>query len=136
MRKELQTVKQRAVTKIKSLQSQVDALQAQLQELSPPVAPPESSSEEGSEKSSGSGFMKIESPSAASAAHQQRERELEAREAAILQQEQELEARLAAVAMAESASGPAEVAWQGALLAGLLEINGNLARVGIPGVKA
>ena len=51
VRKELQTVKTRAVNKIKSLQTQVAELQKQLAER-----PPDSSSSEGSEKG---GFVKV-----------------------------------------------------------------------------
>lgn len=75
VKKELQTVKTRAVGKIKALQAQVDDLQVQLlaeKSKSPPEV--SSASEDGSEK----GFVKVADNAA-------RLRELEAREAALAQ---------------------------------------------------
>ena len=76
LQKELQTVKARAVGKIKALQAQVTELQAQVLAEKAKSPPEVSSSEDGSEK----GFVKVGEPGAVL---QRREAELDTREAAL-----------------------------------------------------
>ena len=89
LKKELQTVKQRAVGKIKTLTSQVDQLTKDLaaanslQAPSPGKVSPPESSEEGSESSGASGFVKVKVS----------ERELEERESVLAAREETLAAR-------------------------------------------
>ena len=99
LKKELQQVKSRAVSKIKSLQATVDDLTAKLNAATAKdsadarVSPLESSEDDVSSASSGSGFVKVGTPPAESAAAEvlrHRERELEMREAALAQREERL----------------------------------------------
>ena len=80
LKKELQQVKSRAVSKIKALQSTVDELSAKLAASSPSRVDPPESSEDGSEASSGSGFVKV---GTSVESLRLRERECEEREAAL-----------------------------------------------------
>ena len=113
-------MKQRAVSKIKALQTQVDTLQQQLNER-PPVGPPDESSSDGSEKSAG-GFVKVGSPTNKNPAQelQRREAELAEREEALQRREAEL---------AERAATGTGAAWHSALLAGLREVQANCGQV-------
>ena len=140
LKKELQTVKQRAVGKIKTLTSQVDQLTkdlaaAKLEQAPSPgkVSPPESS-EEGSESSGASGFVKVKVS----------ERELEERESALAAREENLAARERALAEAtEAFAASASVkqqkqnenqpppAWHGVLQERLREVNANLEQISI-----
>ena len=121
VRKELATVKTRAVGKIKALQATVDDLTQQLARKA--KSPPEvSSSEDGSEK----GFVKVTEPSAAL---QRKERELEAREASLAQREEAVAQREEALAQQERELAPAAAAvpvWHSQLADKLRQVNDNL----------
>ena len=126
VRKELQTVKKRAVEKIKALQAQVDDLTTQLAESKAR----ESSSEDGSEKSGG--FVKVDDP-AKEASLSRRERELDAREAALAQQEEELQRRERELGVESASAGQPSptCGWEGSLRQSLREVNSNLQQVEI-----
>ena len=116
VRKELQTVKTKAVGKIKALQQRVDALQQQLSER-PPAAPPDVASDS-SVQSDASGFVKVGTESSAQLAA--REEELNRREAELLEREEMLRQREATIS-----SRSAECAWHASLIAGLREVQSN-----------
>ena len=128
VRKELQTVKKRAVEKIKALQAQVDDLTTQLAESKAR----ESSSEDGSEKSGG--FVKVDDP-AKEASLSRRERELDAREAALAQQEEALQRRERELGVGSASAAqqqPSAICgWEGSLRQSLREVNANLQQVEI-----
>ena len=122
VRKELATVKTRAVGKIKALQATVDDLTQQLAEKGQKSPPEVSSSEDGSEK----GFVKVTEPSAAL---QRKERELEAREASLAQREEAVAQREEALAQQERELAPAAAAvpvWHSQLADKLRQVNDNL----------
>ena len=141
LKKELQTVKQRAVGKIKTLTSQVDQLTKELaaannslQVPSPGKVSPPESSEEGSESSGASGFVKVKVS----------ERELEERESALAAREENLAARERALAEATEAFAASAAqkqqkqnenqpppAWHGVLQERLREVNANLEQISI-----
>ena len=144
LKKELQTVKQRAVGKIKTLTSQVDQLTKDLsaannslnslQAPSPGKVSPPESSEEGSESSGASGFVKVKVS----------ERELEERESALAAREENLAARERALAEATEAFAASAAqkqqkqnenqpppAWHGVLQERLREVNANLEQISI-----
>lgn len=151
LKKELQQVKSRAVSKIKSLQATVDDLTAKLNAATAKdsadarVSPLESSEDDVSSASSGSGFVKVGTPPAESAAAEvlrHRERELEMREAALAQREERLVQREQIVAAADAAAAiplttvPSEAAaagrlaaWHATLLSGLRDVQSNLQQV-------
>jgi hypothetical protein len=153
LQKELQTVKARAVGKIKALQAQVTELQAQVLAEKAKSPPEVSSSEDGSEK----GFVKVGEPGAVL---QRREAELDTREAALAAQEATLAQREEALALREKAlasderdaTAPREQAllqlqreqalqsrerdvqrklatWNDAVIGGLQLIHGNLSQI-------
>ena len=102
VRKELATVKTRAVGKIKALQATVDDLTQQLAEKGQKSPPEVSSSEDGSEK----GFVKVTEPSAAL----QRKERASAREASLAQREEAVAQREEALALQERELAPAAAA--------------------------
>ena len=131
VRKELQAVKTKAVSKIKALQSQVDNLQAQLAER-PPVGPPDEASSDGSDASRASGgFVKVDSPGGALSAAQlkAREDELGRREAELAEREAAMQRQAELTAAVNSSEGKQQAAWLPALLAGLREVQANVAQV-------
>ena len=107
---ELSNTKSRAVAKIRSLQSTVDQLQAQVEQLKLQQQTPETSSSE-----DGGDFVKV-GPSAA--ASREREAALLAREAALRDRESALAARESALVAAHSGASP----WHGELLVQLRTI--------------
>lgn len=117
VRKELQTVKTKAVGKIKALQQRVDALQQQLSER-PPAAPPDVASDS-SVQSDASGFVKVHTTES-SAQLAAREEELNRREAELLERGEMLRQREATIS-----SRSAECAWHASLIAGLREVQSN-----------
>ena len=135
LKKELQQVKQRAVSKIKALQSPVDELSAKLAAASPSRVDPPESSEDGSEASSGSGFVKV---GTSVESLRLRERECEEREALVAKREEAVAERERAVAQAAQAATAAAAAnlplqssaeWHGVLLKGLHDVQANLQQV-------
>ena len=120
VRKELQSVKTRAVGKIKALQAEVDQLKAALAER-PPTGPPDEPASDGSEVSNSSGFVKVGDGDAQMRA---RAAELQRREEELAQREADLLQREAALA-AQHGVGGAVPQWHAALLAGLAEVKSN-----------
>ena len=111
VKKELQNVKTRAVSKIRALQGQVDTLTKQVEALeSKQVARHDSDTSAASDTSEG--FTKVDRASDA---------DLRAREAALQQREDAL--RMRETALQERLS------WHGALLQGLASVQSNLQQV-------
>lgn len=132
VRKELLTVKSKAVGKIKALQQQVDVLQQQLAKQ----PPPEETSSDGSRVSEDGGFVKVpvspNSDNRESAAQlRAREDEVRRREQALAEREEVLREAELAVAARASAGAGAGAGWHAALLAGLREVHANVAQVNI-----
>ena len=123
VRKELQSVKSKAVGKIKALQAQVDTLQQQLSER-PPAAPPDIASSDSSVQSDASGFVKIGSAES-NATLKAREEEVKRREAELLEREELLLQREAEISRDVNSGS----SWHAALILGLHEVQANVLQV-------
>ena len=126
LKAELASVKQRAVTKIKGLQKQVEEQAERIKQLEADAA--SSSASAGSEE--GEKFVNVKLHGGDSSPSQS---DLKKREAALLEAEAGLASRLAAadrreqsLAAREAALGGAAAAWHDELLAGLRTIRDNL----------
>ena len=128
LRKELATVKKKAVEKIRTLNAQVETLEKKLLEKAR-VSPPESASSDVSDSGDRERFIKVESPRGDAAAAEQRAA-LELREQAVTQRERALAAREAAAASGRAGAAAARAAaWHAKLLDGLRELNDNVEQI-------